>query len=160
MHGDEELPEPRFLPSTPGGHDYFAPAPMDTLHPSLPNVYDPTKPPPGRSLPLGVQGPVPANLKIEPKVLTGAAGKADEVRRAFYRSAASLEEPTKAAARGVEEMATEEALKRMHLHWEEQAGLVTAWIENISKSLRMASSDYAQTDHGIQGFFLRPQKGL
>ncbi|MGR3931669.1 WXG100 family type VII secretion target [Streptomyces sp. BRA346] len=131
----------------------MAPPPLQTQYPSQPNVYDSSAPPPKRSLPPGVQGPVAPNLKIADKVLESAAGKADDVHDAFYAPAASLEGLTLSASKALEGFATADALKRSHENWEEQAGLVTAWLNNISKSLRQAALAYNDTDHGVKDGF-------
>lgn len=162
---DNDLPEPRDdqlpLPpgSEPGGVGLFAPPPLGAA-PCQPNIYDPRAPAPRRPLAPGVQGPVPQNLAIAPTVLRGAAGKADEVYATLHRQAASLEEPTSIAARGVDGLQVESALRRSHKHWEEQAGTVTAWLAHISESLRAAADMHVQQDLGTGDSFGRQQPWL
>lgn len=148
---DDDLPQPKDgeLPLPPGADmtkdGFFAPAPL-LSQPGRANVYDPNAPVPQRPLGPGVHGPVAQNLVIEPSVLRGAAGKADEVYDTLHKQAASLEEPTSTAAKAVEGLQVEQALRRSHKHWEEQAGTVTAWIANISESLRLAASTHVAHD--------------
>ncbi|MER7792044.1 hypothetical protein [Streptomyces sp. NPDC097640] len=165
---DNDLPEPQDdqLPIPPGpsgeGRGGFAPPPLGAL-PCQPNIYSPPfapAPPPRRPLAPGVQGPVPQNLAIAPAVLRGAAGKADEVYNTLHRQAASLEEPTSIAARGVDGLQVESALRRSHKHWEEQAGTVTAWLAHISESLRAAADIHVQQDLGTGDSFGQQQPWL
>ncbi|QKV90470.1 hypothetical protein HUT19_00615 [Streptomyces sp. NA02950] len=150
--GDDKLPAPPegWLPLLPGEKGIAAPAPLRTQYPNQPNIYDPSAPPPKRSLGLGVQGPEAPNLKIADKVLKGAAGKADEVHDAFYTPAASLEGVTNLGVEALGGLQTANALKRSHAKWEEHAGLVTAWLTNIATSLRAAANAYNETDHGVK----------
>ncbi|MFI1970013.1 hypothetical protein BLA24_18320 [Streptomyces cinnamoneus] len=151
-HGQHELPKPVFLPAGPG-QEGFAPAPGSTLSKFIPNLYDPTSRSPLITPYPGLNGPVKPDLKIEPKVLTGAAGKAGEIRTAFAQPAASLDEPTRAAAKGLDGMASKTALETMHHYWEEQAGTVAAWLDNIAQSLRLAANDYHRTNLGVKDYF-------
>ncbi|MFC0596830.1 hypothetical protein [Streptomyces palmae] len=154
--GDDKLPEPpdQWLPLLPGEKGGLnAPPPLGTKLPGMPNIYDPSAPPPYRPLPPGVQGPVPANLRIADGVLETAAGRADSVHDAFYKAAASLEELTNGAVKGVDGLATADALKQSHKQWEEQSGRVTAWLTNIAKSLRMAETTYKGGDKGVKDSF-------
>ncbi|MBH1935198.1 hypothetical protein I5Q34_13090 [Streptomyces sp. AV19] len=154
-HADGKLPEPPdvWMPLPPGQKGVVAPPPLSTLWPGQPNLYDPGAPDPQRSLPPGVHGPVAPNLRIEGSVLEGAAGKADAIHDAFQTPAASLEAPTRAAARALDGLQTADALKRSHEQWEQQAGTVTAWLTHISKSLRLAAHSYKDTDHGVRDGF-------
>jgi hypothetical protein len=146
---DNDLPQPKEdqLPIPPGhtNEGVIAPPPLGALI-GRPNIYDPNAPAPQRPLGPGVQGPVPQNLAIEPSVLRGAAGKADDVYDVLHKQAASLEAPTNTAAKAVEGLQTESALKRSHKHWEEQAGTVTAWLAHISESLRAAADTHVKND--------------
>ncbi|MFI0773963.1 hypothetical protein [Streptomyces sp. NPDC021212] len=148
---NEDLPEPKDseLPLPPGKSPvrdgFFAPPPLAS-QPGRSNIYDPTAPAPKRPLAPGVQGPVPQNLAIAPSVLRGAAGKADEVYDTLHKQAASLEEPTATAAKAVDGLQAQSALKRSHKHWEEQAGTVTAWLAHISESLRLAANTHVKQD--------------
>lgn len=111
---DNDLPEPEDdqLPLPPGSDTggVFAPPPLSAL-PGKANIYDPHAPAPRRPLAPGVQGPVPQNLAIAPGVLRGAAGKADEVYNTLHQQAASLEEPTSTALKGVHGLQVESALR-------------------------------------------------
>ncbi|QKV91497.1 hypothetical protein HUT19_06820 [Streptomyces sp. NA02950] len=151
---DDELPLPPGKPITDG---LFAPPPL-LAPPGDPNIYDPSSPAPKRPLAPGVQGPVPQNLAIAPGVLRGAAGKADDVYDTLHKQAASLEEPTKTAAKAVEGLAVESALKHSHKHWEEQAGTVTAWLAHISESLRLAANTHVKQDLGTGDTFDKHKK--
>ncbi|MEU5611865.1 hypothetical protein ACI2L4_34875 [Streptomyces sparsogenes] len=146
---DNDLPEPEDdqLPLPPGSDTggVFAPPPLSAL-PGKANIYDPHAPAPRRPLAPGVQGPVPQNLAIAPGVLRGAAGKADEVYNTLHQQAASLEEPTSTALKGVHGLQVESALRRSHKHWEDQAGTVTAWLAHISESLRAAAGMHVKQD--------------
>ncbi|ADI04948.1 hypothetical protein SBI_01827 [Streptomyces bingchenggensis BCW-1] len=148
---DNDLPEPKDdqLPLPPGSSEggLLAPPPL-SAQPGKPNIYDPNAPAPKRPLAPGVQGPVPQNLAIAPGVLRGAAGKADEVYDTLHKQAASLEEPTSTAVKGVHGLQVESALRRSHKHWEEQAGTVTAWLAHISESLRAAADIHVKQDLG------------
>ncbi|MEU9863341.1 hypothetical protein AB0D99_20955 [Streptomyces sp. NPDC047971] len=93
------------------------------------------------------------NLKIGEKVLEGAAGKADEIYDVFYKAAASLEPDTVAASGAVGELETGAALKSSGKRWEQQAGLVSAWIANISESLRLAARDYQGNETALEDRF-------
>ncbi|MEU0803790.1 hypothetical protein [Streptomyces sp. NPDC005970] len=140
--GDDQLPLP---PGSAEGGGLIAPPPL-AAQPGKPNIYDPGAPAPRRPLAPGVQGPVPQNLAIAPGVLRGAAGKADEVYDTLHKQAASLEEPTSTALKGVGGLQAESALRRSHKHWEEQAGTVTAWLAHISESLRAAAGIHVKQD--------------
>ncbi|MGO4427925.1 hypothetical protein AB4Z54_56735, partial [Streptomyces sp. MCAF7] len=70
----------------------------------------------------------------------------DEVYDTLHRQAASLEEPTSTAVKGVHGLQVESALRRSHKHWEEQAGTVTAWLAHISESLRAAADIHVKQD--------------
>jgi hypothetical protein len=146
---DNDLPEPKDdqlpLPPSAEGGGVIAPPPL-SAQPGKPNIYDPNAPAPKRPLAPGVQGPVPQNLAIAPSVLRGAAGKADEVYDTLHKQAASLEEPTSTAVKGVHGLQVESALRRSHKHWEEQAGTVTAWLAHISESLRAAAGMHVKQD--------------
>ncbi|MEV6397807.1 hypothetical protein AB0M39_24050 [Streptomyces sp. NPDC051907] len=147
--GKDTLPE-GVLWKPPGQSAGLAPGPLQAS-PGAPNIYDPLAPkPPARTLPPGVHGPVATDLKIEGKVLEGAAGKADEIYTVFYKAAASLETDTLAAIAAVGDLETGPALKSSARHWEEQAGLVSGWIANISESLRLASRDYKGNEHDLE----------
>ncbi|WP_431043497.1 hypothetical protein ACQUSR_17440 [Streptomyces sp. P1-3] len=152
---DNELPEPpdKWMPLLPGQRGIVAPPPLGTQYPHAPNIYDPSAPPPQRSLPPGVHGPVAPNLRIADKVLEGAAGKADEIHDAFYTPAASLEESTLSAVKALDGLQTANALKKSHEKWEQQAGSVTAWLTHIGKSLRLAARAYDGTDKGVKDGF-------
>ncbi|MFF5423297.1 MULTISPECIES: hypothetical protein [unclassified Streptomyces] len=146
---DGALPD-SLLWTPPGAPGLIAPGPLQA-DPGKPNIYDPYAPqPPARSLPPGTHGPVAPNLKIEEKVLEGAAGKADEIYDVFYKAAASLEPDTVAAANAVGDLETGAALKSSGKHWEQQAGLVSAWIANISESLRLAARDYQGNETALE----------
>ncbi|MFI1329051.1 hypothetical protein ACH4U7_02715 [Streptomyces sp. NPDC020845] len=145
---DNDLPEPKDdqLPLPPGSEGGLIAPPPLSAQPGKPNIYDPNAPAPRRPLAPGVQGPVPQNLAIAPGVLRGAAGKADEVYDTLHKQAASLEEPTSTAVKGVHGLQVESALRRSHKHWEEQAGTVTAWLAHISESLRAAAAIHVKQD--------------
>ncbi|AQW54911.1 hypothetical protein [Streptomyces violaceusniger] len=146
---DDELPLPPDRPLTEG---IFAPPPL-LAPPGSANIYDRNAPTPQRPLGPGVQGPVPQNLVIAPSVLRGAAGKADDVYDTLHKQAASLEEPTATAAKAVDGLQVQSALKRSHKHWEEQAGTVTAWLAHISESLRLAANTHVKQDGGTGDSF-------
>ncbi|MGY0064728.1 hypothetical protein ACWY4P_51275 [Streptomyces sp. LZ34] len=159
---DNDLPEPKDdqLPLPPGpseGGGILAPPPL-SAQPGKPNIYDPNAPAPRRPLAPGVQGPVPQNLAIAPSVLRRAAGKADEVYDTLHKQAASLEEPTSTAVKGVHGLQVESALRRSHKHWEEQAGTVTAWLAHISESLRAAADIHVKQDLGTGDSFGRKER--
>lgn len=176
---DDTLPEPERLPLTPdelkrhgsewGGSvftappadsyaDPLVPAPLPTTGPPLlrqqpPLAFEPFAPAPG--------GPSQDTLKIAPKVLTTAAGKADEIHTAFTKPAAALEEPARTASSAMAGWETADALKAAHKQWEKQAGTVAGWLAHIAESLRIAARDYNTTnsdiDHSFRGVSRRSQ---
>ncbi|KUJ67825.1 hypothetical protein ACZ90_25030 [Streptomyces albus subsp. albus] len=155
--GDDKLPEPdaKWIPLLPDekGVGIVAPPPLGTKLPGMPNIYNPNAPLPVRPLPPGVQGPVAPNLRIADGVLEAAAGRADSAHDDFYKAAASAEELTNGAVKGLDGLATSSALKQSHKNWEEQAGQVTAWLTHIAKSLRMAETTYKGGDKGVRDKF-------
>ncbi|MEU5536710.1 hypothetical protein [Streptomyces sp. NPDC020362] len=160
IQGDDKLPEPgqSKLPLSPDeierhnilpgweGHYTAPPAastvdPLDRppLQPSTPGLL----PPPG---PSGTSG---QNLKIAPSVLKKAAGHVDDIHDAFYKPAATLEEPALKAVRTLADFESARAIRLVHRQWERQAGTVTAWLAHIAESLRSSDGTYTKTDAAV-----------
>ncbi|MEU9096182.1 hypothetical protein [Streptomyces sp. NPDC048361] len=164
---DDKLPEPSQLPLTPEELDkHHAPwAAGTTVAPSADSYADPLAVRPLQPNPVQQPSPFlkPApqagrrqegeRLKIEPSILTGAAGRADEIHTAFTKPAAALEAPALAAASAMEGWETALALKTAHTHWETQAGTVAGWLAQIAASLRAGAKDYTKTDAAIDEAF-------
>ncbi|MER7467086.1 hypothetical protein [Streptomyces sp. NPDC097981] len=107
--------------------------------------YPPVTPPPG---------PPQDRLQIEPGVLTRAAERADEIHTAFTKPAASLEDPSKAAATAMDGWESAKAISTAGTQWEKQAGTVAGWLAHIAESLRAGARDYRKTDTAIDESFM------
>ncbi|MFJ4522935.1 hypothetical protein ACIP4Y_18600 [Streptomyces sp. NPDC088810] len=158
--GDDKLPEPgqSKLPLSPDeierhgilpgfeGH-YTAPPAASTADPLDRPQLRPD--PPGLLRPPAPPGGSKADLKIAPGILKKAAGQVDDIYDAFYKPAASLEEPALAAVRALEGFESARAVRLAHRQWERQAGTVTAWLAHISESLRSSDGTYTKTDVAV-----------
>ncbi|MEU7088558.1 hypothetical protein [Streptomyces achromogenes] len=159
VHGDDKLPEPgqSKLPLSPdeikrhgvlpGFEGYYTAPPAGStadpldrpqLRPDPPGIIKPPVAPGG-----------PPDLKIAPGVLKKAAGQVDDIHDAFYKPAASLEEPALAAVRALEGFESARAVRLAHRQWERQAGTVTGWLTHIAESLRSSDGTYTKTDVAV-----------
>ncbi|MFF9770766.1 hypothetical protein ACF1GT_30005 [Streptomyces sp. NPDC014636] len=157
--GDDKLPEPdrSKLPLSPDEIKRHGVLPgFEGLHTAPPadSTVDPLDLPQFRPPPGFIKPPQPPagsgdDLKIAPGVLKKAAGHADEIRDAFYKPAASLEEPARKAARALGTLESALAIQLAHRQWERQAGTVTAWLAHIAESLRSSDGTYTRTDVAV-----------
>jgi hypothetical protein len=159
VQGDDKLPEPgpSKLPLSPdemkrhnvlpGFEGYYTAPPAGS-------TADPLDRPPLRPDPPGLIKPPaaaggPADLRIAPGVLKKAAGRVDDIHDAFYKPAASLEEPSAKAARALGVLESALAIQLAHRQWERQAGTVTGWLAHIAESLRSSDGTYTKTDVAV-----------
>jgi hypothetical protein len=100
-------------------------------------------------------------LKVSHSVLAKGATSAGEIRTAFYKAAASLEEATNSAATEFKGWTTAQGLRKSHEQWEIQSGNVAAWLAQIAQSLRDAKKAYRAQDHSTKTDMdaLFPQQG-
>ncbi|WP_225838128.1 hypothetical protein [Streptomyces sp. NK08204] len=161
VQADGKLPEPdqSELPLSPDeirrhgilpgweGH-YTAPPAGSTVDPLDRPPLQPD--PPGVIKPPGKSGRPGDRLKIAPSVLKTAAGHVDDIYDAFYKPAATLEEPALEAVRELAGMESAPAIRLAHRQWERQAGTVTAWLAHIAESLRSTDGTYKKTDAAVE----------
>ncbi|MEV7729345.1 type VII secretion target [Streptomyces sp. NPDC087917] len=173
---DDKLPEPSQLPLTsdelkkhnsPWAGGLTKAPPADSYHDPLvpvPLQQTPFQEPYPFLKPAPKAGPHQDGdvLRIEPSILTKAAGSADEIHTAFTQPAAALEGPAQAAASAMGGWETAFALRAAHKQWETQAGTVAGWLAQIAESLRVGARDYTKTDHEIEEAFrgIKPRKSL
>ncbi|MEU2438254.1 hypothetical protein ABZ595_18970 [Streptomyces rubradiris] len=159
VHGDDKLPEPgqSKLPLSPDEIKRHGILPgFEGHYTALPagSTADPLERPRLRPDPPGIIKPPaapggPPDLKIAPGVLKKAAGRVDDIHDAFYKPAASLEEPALAAVRALEGFESARAVRLAHRQWERQAGTVTGWLTHIAESLRSSDGTYTKTDVAV-----------